>query len=63
MKSAKEMVAEIEASKSDYVTYGESEIGIPVKKEDAIADILGMNDEMIGEGAWCECDKNGNVTF
>lgn len=62
MKTAKEMAAEIEVSKSEYVTYGEGDLGIPVKREDAIADILGMDDEMIGEGTWYECDAEGNIT-
>jgi len=30
MKTAKEMAAEIHASKSEYVTYGLSEIDIPI---------------------------------
>lgn len=61
MKTAKEMAAEIQASKSEYVTYGLSEIGIPVRREDAIADILGMDDELIGEGTWYECEEDGNL--
>jgi hypothetical protein len=62
MKTAKEMADEIRASGSDYVTYGESDLGIPIKREDAILDIESMDDEMIGEGTWYECDKKGNVT-
>ena len=62
MKTVKEMAKEIEASASDYVTYGESDLGIPVKRETAIADILSMDDEMIGEGTWLECDENGKIT-
>ena len=61
MKTAKEMVAEIGASKSAYVTYGESDLGIAVKREDAIADISTMDDEMIGEGTWYECNSKGKV--
>ena len=61
MKTAKQMANEIALSTSDYVTYGDSDLGIPVKKEDAISDILGMDDEMIGEGAWYECDSQGNL--
>jgi hypothetical protein len=61
MKTAKEMVAEIAASKSEYVTYGESEIGLPVKKEDAMDDILTIDDELIGEGVWYECNSQGVV--
>lgn len=62
MKTAKEMAEEIAASKSEYVTYGDSDIGIPIKREEAISDILGMDDEMIGEGTWYECDSEGNLT-
>ena len=62
MKTAKEMTAEIKRSKSAYVTYGYSDLGIPVKKADAIRDISSMEDEMIGEGTWYECDADGKVT-
>ena len=62
MKTAKEMAEEIAASKSEYVTYGDSDLGVPIKKEDAIADILSMDDESIGEGTWYECDADGNIT-
>jgi len=61
MKTAKEMANEIEASSSEYVTYGESDLGTPVKREDAIADILSMDDDMIGPGDWAECDSEGNI--
>jgi hypothetical protein len=61
MKTAKELASEIAASKSDYVTYGESEIGLPVKRADAIADILAMDDELVGEGTWYECNSQGVV--
>ena len=61
MKTVKSMVAEITASKSQFVTYGESELGNPVKKADAIADILSMDDEQIGGGIWYECDESGSV--
>ena len=62
MKSSKEMVDEIKASSSDYVTYGDSDLGMPIKKEDAIRDIESMDDEVIGEGTWYECDKDGGIT-
>jgi len=62
MKTAKEMAAEIEESKSEFVTYGESDLGMPIKREDAIADILALNDKIIGDGTWYECDSEGNVT-
>lgn len=61
MKTAKQMADEIRVSKSEYVTYGESDLGIAVKKEAAIADIEAMDDEMVGDGAWYECDKDGNL--
>jgi len=61
MKTAKEMAAEITASKSEYVTYGEGDLGLPVKREEAIADILAMDDELIGEGTWYECNSQGVV--
>ena len=62
MKTAREMANEISASKSIYVTYGESDLGMPILREDAIEDILSMDDEMIGEGTWYECDEKGNIT-
>ena len=62
MKTAKEMVKEMRASKSAYVTYGESDLGIAVKREDAIVDISSMDDEQIGKGTWYECDSKGGVT-
>ena len=61
MKTVAQIVEEISASSSEYVTYGVSDIGIPVLREDAIADLSGMDDEQIGEGTWYECDENGNV--
>jgi hypothetical protein len=59
MKTKDQLLAEIKASKSEYVTYGESDIGIAVKREDAIVDIAGMEDEQVGEGTWHECDAGG----
>ena len=55
------MADEIRASKSEYVTYGESDLGIAVKREDAIRDIETMDDEMIGDGTWYECDAEGDI--
>ena len=55
MKTVQQMVGELKASDSAYVTYGDSDIGIPIKREDAIRDILSMDDDMIGEGTWYEC--------
>ena len=61
MKTAAQMVEEIKNSESAYVTYGYSDLGIPVGKEDAIADIGSMDDEQIGDGIWYECDENGSI--
>ena len=61
MKTKKEMMEEIEASRSDYITYGDGDLGIPIRREDAIRDIASMDDESIGEGDWEECDSTGKV--
>ena len=61
-QTAKQMADEIRQSDSSYVTYGESDLGIPVLRHNAIADIESMDDEMIGEGTWYECDARGQVT-
>jgi hypothetical protein len=64
MKTAAQIVEEMQASDSEYVTYGASELGTPVRREDAIADLAnfaGMEDELIGDGLWYECDEKGNV--
>jgi hypothetical protein len=61
MKTAKQLADEIRASASLYVTYGDGDLGIPVKMEDSIADIEAMDDEAIGEGTWYECDEDGKV--
>ena len=60
-KTAKQLADEMRASKSAFVTYGESDLGIPIKREDAISDIESMADEMIGRGTWYECDAEGTV--
>ena len=60
-KTVAQMVAELKTSKSEFVSYGESDLGISISREDAIIDIQGMDDEQIGEGTWYECDANGNV--
>jgi hypothetical protein len=53
---------EIRKSKSEYITYGDGDLGLPIKRLDAIADIESMDDEMIGEGAyWCECNSQGDI--
>ena len=61
METKQQLLNEITASESEYVTYGYSDLGLPVKKEDALADIRGMEEVQIGDGAWYECDENGNV--
>lgn len=62
MKTSAQMVNEIRACKAIFITYGNSDLGIPIKKEDAIADIISMDDEAIGDGTWYECDENGLVS-
>ena len=61
MKTKQQLIDEIKASGSDYVTYGESDIGMPVAIADAILDISGMDEEMIGEGTWYPCNEKGEV--
>jgi hypothetical protein len=60
-KTAHQMADEMRASTSEYVTYGQSDIGIPVLRTTAIADIETMDDDSIGDGTWHECDSEGNV--
>lgn len=61
MKTKQQLIDEIRASKAEYVCYGgDSDLNIPVKRDDAIADIEAMDDELIGDGDWFECDENGN---
>lgn len=52
MNRKQEMIEELKASRAQYVGYGESDLSYPVLREDAISDIEGMDDEMIGEGTW-----------
>jgi hypothetical protein len=61
-KTGKQVADEIRASKSKYVTYGESDLGMPIPKGRAIKDFEAMDDEIVGDGEWWECDKNGNIT-
>ncbi len=58
-KTKDQLIKEIEASKSEYITYGGD--GKPVKRKDAIKDIKSMDDDIIGDGDWEECDEHGNV--
>jgi hypothetical protein len=60
-KTVAEMVAELRACDSEYVTYGSSDLGIPVLRVDAIQDILNMEDEQIGPGTWYACDSFGLI--
>ena len=62
MKTKKDLLEEIEASRSDYITYGDGDLGIPIRREDALRDIVSMDEESIGKGSWEECDSNGNFT-
>jgi hypothetical protein len=59
--TVKEMVAEITACDCEYVTYGDGDLGKPIAKADAIADISSMEDDMIGEGTWYPCDEDGKI--
>ena len=61
MKTKKDMIEEIEASRSHYVTYGAGDLGIPIRREDAIRDIATMDDDQIGDGDWEECDSKGGM--
>ncbi len=54
-----EMLEEIKASSSKYITYGDGDLGIPVLREKAIEDIENMEADSIGLGTWYECDENG----
>ena len=56
MTRKEEMIKELEASASDFVTYGEGDLGIAVKKDDAISDIKSRYEDLFGPGTWCECD-------
>lgn len=62
MKTSKELAGEIRASTSAYVTYGDGDLGIPVAREEAIMDIDVMDDDLIGDGIWYECNEFGTVT-
>jgi len=62
MKTKKDLLEEIEASRSDYITYGDGDLGIPICREAALRDIVSMEEESIGDGDWEECDSNGNFT-
>lgn len=44
-----------------FVTYGESDLGIPVAIDDAIVDIESMNAEYFGDCGWYACDETGRI--
>lgn len=63
MKTVNEMIQELKAAKNlgvNFVSYGYSDLGMPVDINEAISDIQQMDDELIGEGTWYACDHNGN---
>ena len=55
------MLDELHNSTSDYVTYGDGDLGIPILRLDAIKDIESLYNYQIGEGTWFECNSNGSV--
>uniref|UniRef100_A0A6M3LX41 Uncharacterized protein n=1 Tax=viral metagenome TaxID=1070528 RepID=A0A6M3LX41_9ZZZZ len=61
MKTKKDLLEEIKASRSDFVTYGDGDLGIPIRREDALRDIASMDDDQIGDGDWEECDPRGEI--
>lgn len=48
-------------SKSKFFTYGESDLGMPIPREQAITDIEAMEDLSFGEGTVEECDEKGGT--
>jgi hypothetical protein len=61
MNRKEEMLREMRDSKSEFVTYGDGDLGIPVERLSAINDIESMDEEAIGDGAWFECTSEGEV--
>lgn len=62
MKNVNQMVQELNEAKAqgvNFVSYGDSDLGMAIEIDDAIADIKGMDDEMIGAGTWYACDESG----
>jgi ABC-type tungstate transport system permease subunit len=53
-----EMVEAIQASKSEFVSYGDD--GVSVRREDAIRDIQAMDEDAFGNADFYECDSEGN---
>lgn len=62
MKTVKEMLTEVSASKSAYITYGDGDLGIAFTKESTLKDIASWEDHQVGAGTWYECDEDGNIT-
>ena len=61
MTRKEDMIKEIELSTSEFVTYGDGDLGVAVSKVDAIQDIKSMDVDSIGDGTWYECDQKGDV--
>jgi hypothetical protein len=59
-KTSAQLVAElVEAQKQGASHAFYADIIDPVKIDDLIDDIRSMDDDMIGEGDWCECTADG----
>lgn len=58
-KRKAEMLREIGKCPTRYVSYGDGDLGIAIKKADALKDIESIAPESIGEGTWYPCDKDG----
>ena len=68
MNRKEEMLSEIRASDSIFISYGDGDLGKPIKRIDAIKDIESMDEDSIGEGTWQDEDErmekeNGSVNF
>ena len=48
-------------NEAEFITYGDSDLGKAIPIWDGLADIMGMDDEMIGDGTWYVCDEDGQV--
>ncbi len=56
----KTMLQQMRESNSEFVTYGDGDLGMPIERLSAIADIEAMDDENF-QGDWYDCDCEGNV--
>lgn len=65
MATQKEMLEGFRDAKekgAKYVTYGSSDLGMPIPIDDAIHDIMMMDEDQFGdEGDWAVCDENGHI--